>query len=82
MCSFNARSGEGAFSTVFKVKRISDGQEYALKKVRKSHEARFSRFIDFRNSSFLWFHLARPSNVASYQIAYLLSLHCLTGKTR
>lgn len=28
-------SGEGAFSTVFKVKRISDGQEYALKKVRR-----------------------------------------------
>ena len=28
-------SGEGAFSTVYKVKRISDGQEYALKKVRK-----------------------------------------------
>lgn len=25
--------GEGAFSTVYKVKRISDGQEYALKKV-------------------------------------------------
>ena len=28
--------GEGAFSQVFKVKRISDGQEYALKKVRNS----------------------------------------------
>ena len=26
--------GEGAFSTVYKVQRISDGQEYALKKVR------------------------------------------------
>jgi len=26
--------GEGAFSTVYKVKRISDGQEYALKKVK------------------------------------------------
>jgi len=25
--------GEGAFSTVYKVKRISDGNEYALKKV-------------------------------------------------
>ena len=27
-------AGEGAFSTVYKVKRLSDGQEYALKKVR------------------------------------------------
>jgi len=27
-------SGEGAFSTVFKVVRTSDNQEYALKKVR------------------------------------------------
>ena len=26
--------GEGAFSIVYKVKRISDGMEYALKKVR------------------------------------------------
>jgi NIMA (never in mitosis gene a)-related kinase len=26
--------GEGAFSIVYKVKRISDGQEYALKKVK------------------------------------------------
>ncbi len=26
--------GEGAFSTVFRVKRLSDGTEYALKKVR------------------------------------------------
>jgi serine/threonine protein kinase len=25
--------GEGAFSTVFKARRISDGKEYALKKV-------------------------------------------------
>ena len=82
MCSINARSGEGAFSTVFKVKRISDGQEYALKKVRKSHEGGFSRFIDCRNRSFLWFHTARPSNDASYQYANPLSLHCPTGKTR
>ena len=33
MTAFNEVPGEGAFSTVFKVKRISDGQEYALKKV-------------------------------------------------
>jgi len=26
--------GEGAFSTVYKVKRLSDGLEYALKKVK------------------------------------------------
>ena len=26
--------GEGAFATVYKVNRISDGQEYALKKVK------------------------------------------------
>ena len=26
-------AGSGSFSEVFKVKRISDGQEYALKKV-------------------------------------------------
>jgi NIMA (never in mitosis gene a)-related kinase len=26
--------GEGAYSQVYKVKRISDGQEYALKKVK------------------------------------------------
>ena len=31
---FSLRIGEGAFSTVYKVQRISDGQEYALKKVR------------------------------------------------
>jgi len=29
----NSSLGEGAFSQVFKVKRISDGVEYALKKV-------------------------------------------------
>jgi len=28
--------GEGAFSSVYKVKRISDGQEYAMKKVKMS----------------------------------------------
>ena len=28
--------GEGAFSTVYKVKRLSDGQEYALKKVSQN----------------------------------------------
>ena len=27
-------SGEGAYSSVYKVKRIHDGQEYALKKVK------------------------------------------------
>ena len=26
--------GEGAYSTVYKVRRLQDGQEYALKKVR------------------------------------------------
>ena len=26
--------GEGSFSTVYKVKRISDNQEYAIKKVK------------------------------------------------
>ena len=26
--------GEGAYSVVYKVRRISDGQEYALKKVK------------------------------------------------
>lgn len=26
--------GEGTFSSVFKVRRISDGQEYALKKIK------------------------------------------------
>jgi len=26
--------GKGSFSEVFKVKRISDGQEYAMKKVK------------------------------------------------
>lgn len=26
--------GEGAYSSVYKVKRLSDGQEYALKKVK------------------------------------------------
>lgn len=31
--NFYLPSGDGAYSTVFKVKRISDGQEYALKKV-------------------------------------------------
>lgn len=30
----NILLGEGAFSTVFKVKRISDGAEYAMKKVK------------------------------------------------
>ena len=28
--------GEGAFSTVYRVKRLSDNQIYALKKVRRS----------------------------------------------
>jgi len=26
--------GQGTFSSVYKVKRISDGQEYALKKIK------------------------------------------------
>lgn len=26
--------GEGSFSSVYKVKRLSDGQEYAMKKVK------------------------------------------------
>ena len=36
MNNFNVlnKLGEGAFATVYKVKRISDGQEYALKKVK------------------------------------------------
>ena len=29
-----SKLGEGAFSVVYKVKRLSDGLEYALKKVR------------------------------------------------
>ena len=29
--------GDGAYSLVYKVKRISDGQEYALKKVKISY---------------------------------------------
>ena len=29
-----SKIGEGAYSVVYKVKRMSDGQEYALKKVR------------------------------------------------
>lgn len=29
-----SKLGEGAYSVVYKVRRISDGQEYALKKVR------------------------------------------------
>ena len=29
--------GEGAFSIVYKVKRLSDGVEYALKKVRMAN---------------------------------------------
>jgi NIMA (never in mitosis gene a)-related kinase len=33
--SFNRINiGEGAYSTVFRVKRISDGSEYAMKKVK------------------------------------------------
>jgi NIMA (never in mitosis gene a)-related kinase len=31
-----AKIGEGSFSSVLKVKRISDGQTYALKKVKMS----------------------------------------------
>lgn len=31
--SIIAKIGEGSYSSVHKVKRISDGQEYALKKV-------------------------------------------------
>ena len=36
---FNVQSklGEGAYSSVHKVKRISDGQIYALKKVQMMH---------------------------------------------
>ena len=29
-----SKIGEGAYSVVYKVRRLSDGQEYALKKVR------------------------------------------------
>jgi NIMA (never in mitosis gene a)-related kinase len=29
-----SKIGEGAYSVVYKVKRLNDGQEYALKKVR------------------------------------------------
>lgn len=31
---FQAYSGEGAYSTVYKVKRLADDQLYALKKVK------------------------------------------------
>merc|ERR1712072_922788 len=34
MGSLQKKLGEGAFSTVYSVKRISDGQMYALKKVK------------------------------------------------
>ena len=36
--------GEGAFSQVFKVKRLSDGNEYALKKVRDYKKLKFGLF--------------------------------------
>jgi serine/threonine protein kinase len=37
--NFNSEQqlGEGAYSQVYKVKRISDGKEYALKKVGNNH---------------------------------------------
>jgi NIMA (never in mitosis gene a)-related kinase len=33
--------GEGAYSTVYKVKRITDGREYAIKKVIQNVNSRF-----------------------------------------
>jgi NIMA (never in mitosis gene a)-related kinase len=33
--------GEGAYSTVYKVKRITDGREYAIKKVIQNDNSRF-----------------------------------------
>ena len=35
-----SKIGEGAYSIVYKVKRLSDGQEYALKKVRMGNLSR------------------------------------------
>ena len=45
-------TGEGAFSTVYKVKRLSDGQEYALKKVRinKNELSFFKSFMELTES--------------------------------
>ena len=31
---YNVCAGEGAYSSVYKVRRLNDGNEYALKKVR------------------------------------------------
>ena len=45
-------AGEGAFSTVYRVKRLSDGQEYALKKVRinKNELSFFKSFMELTES--------------------------------
>lgn len=55
-----ARLGEGAYSSVFKVKRLADGIEYALKKVKLGNlsdkekqnalnEVRILASVDHRN---------------------------------
>ena len=63
------KTGEGAYSSVFKVKRHSDGQEYALKKVKLmnlSEKEKQNALNEVRILASI-----RSNNIAGYKEAFL-----------
>lgn len=66
--------GEGAFSTVYKVRRIEDGNEYALKKVKLSALSEKEKQNALNEVRIL--ASIRDNNIIGYKEAFLDNSSC------